>query len=59
MNEEPDTTFHESVVLTSEIVAAYVSHNSVHAGDLVALIGNVHAAINALGQSVSDPSPYY
>lgn len=55
MNEEPDTTFHESMVLTSEIVAAYVSHNSIHAGDLVALIGNVHAAINALGQSESEP----
>jgi predicted transcriptional regulator len=35
--------------LTAELVAAYVSNNSVPAGDLPTLIGDVHAALGRVG----------
>ena len=35
--------------LTAELVAAYVSNNSVPAGDLPALIADVHAALGRVG----------
>ncbi|MCB8835357.1 MucR family transcriptional regulator, partial [Escherichia coli] len=35
--------------LTAELVAAYVSNNSVPSGDLPALIADVHAALGRVG----------
>ncbi len=41
--------------LTSDIVAAYVSHNSVPRGDLGPLIGLVHAALNGVAKGPTVP----
>src|SRR3954467_11518133 len=48
------------IELAADIVSAFVSHNSVPAADLPALIGNVHAALNTLAtgsaqQAVEEP----
>lgn len=44
---------HEMLMgLTAEVVAAYVSNNSVPAADLAALISNVHAALGNMGAPV-------
>jgi predicted transcriptional regulator len=45
----------ESVALTSMIVIAYVSHNSVNAGDLPGLIRQTHLAISRLGGVETPP----
>lgn len=39
---------HELIELSTEIVSAYVSHNSVSAADLPKLIADVHGALRAL-----------
>ncbi|MDE2596913.1 MAG: MucR family transcriptional regulator [Sphingomonadales bacterium] len=39
------------ITLTSDIVAAHVSNNSVSVGDLAALISNVYGALAGLGQA--------
>ena len=39
------------ITLTSDIVAAHVSNNSVSVGDLPALISNVYSALAALGNA--------
>ena len=46
-NELSDTL----ITLTSDIVAAHVSNNSVSVGDLPALISNVYGALAGLGQA--------
>jgi predicted transcriptional regulator len=43
------------ITLTSDIVAAHVSNNSVAVSDVSALIHNVHAALAALNQPVAAP----
>src|SRR5687767_5689933 len=54
-----DTGNGEFVGLTASIVSAYVSNNSVAAGDIPALINQVHAALlrvsSGQGQSQSEP----
>lgn len=40
------------ITLTSDIVAAHVSNNSVSVDDVPALIGNVYGALAGLGQTV-------
>ncbi len=40
----------EIIALTSQIVSAFVSKNSVQASDLPALISNVYQSLNSLGQ---------
>lgn len=40
------------ITLTSDIVAAHVSNNSVGVDDVAGLIGNVYAALAGLGQAV-------
>ncbi len=40
----------ELISLTSQIVAAYVSKNSVQASDLPALISSVHQSLKSVGQ---------
>ncbi len=42
--------------LTAELVASYVSNNSVHVNDLPSLIASVHAALSGLGESKA-PEP--
>lgn len=44
------------VEVTAEIVAAYVSNNSVQATDLPALIGNLHKALNDLANGAAQES---
>ncbi|MFN3516346.1 MAG: MucR family transcriptional regulator, partial [Novosphingobium sp.] len=39
------------ITLTSDIVAAHVSNNSVAVEDVAGLIGNVYAALAGLGQA--------
>ena len=39
------------ITLTSDIVAAHVSNNSVSVGDLPSLISNVYSALAALGHA--------
>ncbi len=41
---------------TADVVAAYVSHNSVPAADLPGLIGSVYAALSKLG-ALAEPEP--
>jgi predicted transcriptional regulator len=41
------------IELAVDIVSAYLSNNHVAAGDLPALIANVHAAVTGLGQSAA------
>jgi predicted transcriptional regulator len=43
--------------LSAEIVAAYVSHNSVPTGGLPALIESVHGALTNLGAAAATPEP--
>lgn len=43
------------ITLTSDIVAAHVSNNSVAVGDLSALISNVYNALAGLGGSPAEP----
>ncbi|MBA3054280.1 MAG: transcriptional regulator [Sphingomonadales bacterium] len=43
------------ITLTSDIVAAHVSNNSVSVGDLSALITNVYTALASLGQADAAP----
>jgi predicted transcriptional regulator len=42
------------ITLTSDIVAAHVSNNSVSVGDLPVLISNVYNALSALGQAAPE-----
>lgn len=43
--------------LTAEVVAAYVSNNSVPAGDLPALISDIHAALGRMNAPVAEVAP--
>ena len=45
------------ITLTSDIVAAHVSNNSVAVSDVSTLIQNVHAALAALNEPVETPEP--
>lgn len=45
------------ITLTSDIVAAHVSNNSVAVNDLATLISNVHGALAALGGGEAAPAP--
>ena len=45
------------ITLTSDIVAAHVSNNSVSLADLPTLISNVHAALAGLDNKVPAPEP--
>ena len=55
-----DTTASSGFIeLTADIVSAYVSNNSVAAGDIAGLISQVHSALMrvSVGQSDSQPEP--
>lgn len=45
------------ITLTSDIVAAHVSNNSVGVEDVTALINNVYTALSGLGTEVSEETP--
>ena len=47
----------DKISLSAEIVAAYVTHNSVPAGGLADLIHSVHAALSNLGAVTAAPKP--
>ena len=42
------------ITLTSDIVAAHVSNNSVSVDDVTSLITNVYGALSGLGQAAAD-----
>jgi len=53
-----DTGLAETLILlTSDIVAAHVSNNSVAVDDMAALISSVHAALAGLGSVVEEEAP--
>src|SRR5437762_5196446 len=56
MNNDTSSSFIE---LTADIVSAYVSNNSVSAGEIPSLINQVHAALMRVsaGQSDAQPEP--
>ncbi|WP_263588970.1 MucR family transcriptional regulator [Sphingopyxis sp. GC21] len=45
------------ITLTADIVAAHLTNNSVAVADVPVLIGNVHAALSALGQPAEAVQP--
>ena len=45
------------IALAAELVAAYVSHNSVPSGDLAALISSIHATLTKLAVDTAAPEP--
>jgi predicted transcriptional regulator len=47
----------DKISLSAEIVAAYVTHNSVPSGGLPALIEAVHGALSNLGIPTPEPEP--
>ena len=50
--ETPASDLNETLItLTSDIVAAHVSNNSVNVEELTSLISNVYAALSGLGKS--------
>lgn len=58
--DNPQNDMNETLItLTSDIVAAHVSNNSVAVGDLAVLITNVYGALAGLGQPVQidEPAP--
>ena len=59
MNEIENDMRETLITLTSDIVAAHVSNNSVSVGDLPTLISNVYSALAGLNQEapVAEPAP--
>ncbi|MEL6785443.1 MAG: MucR family transcriptional regulator, partial [Pseudomonadota bacterium] len=54
--EESELDDHVMVVeLTSQVVSAYVSNNPLAAGDLPALINDVHTALGGLSAAPKEP----
>lgn len=45
------------ITLTSEIVAAHVSNNSVSSNEVASLISNVYSALSSLGQPTAPEEP--
>ena len=57
MGESVESIRSDHLALTVDIVAAYVSNNSVPVADLSSLIGGVHAALSSLGSASSADAP--
>ena len=56
--ESPEVDMNETLItLTSDIVAAHVSNNSVAVEDVPALITNIYGALAGLGQAAPAPAP--
>ncbi|GLQ81475.1 MucR family transcriptional regulator [Mesorhizobium huakuii] len=45
----------DTVSITADIVAAYVSNNPVPVGELPKLIGDIHAALSGIGTPATEP----
>ncbi|HSF96109.1 MAG TPA: MucR family transcriptional regulator [Thermohalobaculum sp.] len=52
---EPSVDHSELLALTSDIVAAHVSNNSVSSDDLPGLIGSVFSTLSSLGAEAAEP----
>lgn len=53
-----DNAAQENLIeLTAEIVAAYISNNSVDSGQLPGLIGDVHTALHRTAGGIQEPAP--
>src|SRR3712207_250840 len=53
-----DNTAQDNLIdLTAEIVAAYISNNSIDSGQLPALIGDVHTALHRTTSGLQEPAP--
>jgi predicted transcriptional regulator len=57
MKEVLDVASAEYVALTSKVVSAYVSNNSVRPVDVPELLSSVHAALTGLGKSSGTEAP--
>lgn len=55
MTETRTSTDSDVLAWTSEIVAAYVAHNTVAQDDLAGLIMNVHATLARIGSNIESP----
>ena len=55
MNDEPAGA--DLIDLAADIVSAYVSNNTVPAGDLPALIADVHRALSNTTMGLNEPEP--
>ena len=47
----------QTIEMTADVVAAYVSNNVIPAGDLPALIRGVHGALSQVGTGAPEPEP--
>ena len=56
VNAGLDAAYESHVDLTTSIVSAYVSHNSVRAADLPELIASVHSALSGLSGAPAAPA---
>lgn len=55
---DADATHTDLIELTSDVVAAYVAHNSISAADLPKLISDVYGAMASLGTGLAaTPEP--
>lgn len=57
MTEEADNNTDALIELTADVVSAYVSNNPVPAGELPALIGQVHAALRGTANGATPEKP--
>ncbi|HEV7255439.1 MAG TPA: MucR family transcriptional regulator [Mesorhizobium sp.] len=55
--EAPTGDDNALVELTADVVAAYVSNNSVATGELPGLIAEIHAALGRLGAATTEAAP--
>lgn len=57
MDENTATPLNSNIDLAADIVAAYVSNNSVPAAELSTLIASIYSALSGLGQSGASEAP--
>src|SRR6195952_44718 len=57
MDESTELQQSNNLELTSDIISAYVANNSVPVSELPALIAQVHASLNSLGQPKTSGEP--
>ena len=57
MSDSTDNQAVDFVALASDIVAAYVSNNSVPTSELPSLIQGIHAALTRLASGAAEPAP--
>src|SRR3954451_3555801 len=57
MDEQSEVQQNAHIVLTSDLVSAYLSNNHVAAADVPGLIAQVHSALTGLGQAGTSSEP--